>query len=72
MPDNVLKMIKEDHAIILRKVKELRESKDPDFNELLTILERHKNIEERLVYPEYDKVLTDTEKEEVYWKLRVK
>ena len=34
------------------------------------LLEQHKNTEEEYLYPEFDNILSDKEKEEVYWKIK--
>jgi len=49
----------------------LREGNKIDTSGFYALLLRHKNIEERLLYPELDNVLSDKEKEDVYWKLKI-
>jgi hypothetical protein len=72
----VIKTIRKEHQIILKKLtkinKALETSAEIDISKLLSILERHKNVEDRLLYPELDRILSDTEKEEIYWKMNVK
>jgi len=72
----VLQTVREEHEIILKKLSKINDSlmkqnSDIDVSELFTLLQRHKNVEDRLLYPELDRVLTDKEREEVYWKIKV-
>ncbi|MEA2038133.1 MAG: hemerythrin domain-containing protein [Nanoarchaeota archaeon] len=48
------------------------EDDNVDTSGFFALLVRHRNIEERNLYPELDNVLSDKEKEEVYWKLKVR
>ncbi len=70
----ILQKIKEDHATILETLANLmlalRRNEKVDFSELLTLNEQHKNMEERLLYPELDKEISEEDKEEVMWNVR--
>jgi len=73
----IIQTIREEHSIILDKLTNIQQTLKKrqtqiDVSELYTFFERHKNVEDRLLYPELDSVLSDKEKEEVYWKLKVK
>lgn len=72
----ILKTIGNEHEILLENLKRIQKSlKDAskiDTTGFYTLLLRHKNIEEHLLYPELDNVLSDKEKEDVYWKIKVK
>lgn len=72
----VLQTIRKEHSVILDKLDKANNSlgkgEQADVSGLFLLLERHKNQEDRLLYPELDRVLTDKEKEDVYWKIKVK
>jgi hemerythrin len=72
-----LQTIGKEHIIILEKLGNIQKSlihgeTNINISGLYTLLERHKNIEDRLLYPEFDRVLSDKEKEDVYWKIKVR
>jgi hemerythrin len=73
----ILQTIRGEHTDILEHMNKIQQSLKQNSNKidiagLYGILERHKNMEERLLYPELDSVLSSKEKEEVYWKIKVK
>jgi len=72
----ILQTIRKEHSIILDGLDNISNSlkKGDKVNTmgLFLLLEKHKNIEDRLLYPELDRVLSDKEKEDVYWKIKVK
>ncbi len=71
-----LQTIKKEHETIIGYLDAIRRalnnSSKINIKEFFPLLERHKNIEERLLYPELDNALTEKEKEDVYWKIKVK
>lgn len=71
-----LQTIRKEHQIIESHLDKIRRAMNDgskiETAKLYPLLERHKNIEERLLYPELDNVLTEKEKEDVYWKIKVK
>lgn len=73
----VIQTVRKEHEIILKRIEKIKNSLNKgstniDATRLSSLFERHKNIENILLYPELDRVLSDTEKEEVYWKIRVR
>ena len=70
----VLQTIRKEHETIKKELMDFESSKrtkEKLSKEIITLLERHKNVEERILYPELDKILSEKEKEEIYWKLKV-
>jgi hemerythrin superfamily protein len=71
-----LQTIRREHQIIEDHLDRIRRAMNDgskiETAKLYPLLERHKNIEERLLYPELDNVLSEKEKEDVYWKIKVK
>ena len=71
---NLLKQSEEQHLEILSALDEMgkaiRSGEKIDTGSFRMLLEKHKNMEERLVYPEFDNVLSDKDKEEVYSKIK--
>ncbi len=71
----VMQTIRKEHEIILKKIEKatnsLNKGSGIDTTSLLSLLERHKNIEQGLLYPELDRVLSEKDKEDVYWKIKV-
>jgi len=72
----VIQTIRKEHEMILKKIDKIRNSFKKgsiniDTTKLFSLFERHKNIENTLLYPELDRVLSDKEKEEVYWRIKV-
>lgn len=71
----VIQTIKREHEIFSGKLDMMQLSikKQDKINTtgFFELLLRHKNIEERLLYPELDNVLSDKEKEDIYWKLKI-
>ena len=64
----ILQTIRNEHSIILEKLEKAKKTKDID--DFHSFLIRHKNVEERLLYPELDKALSEKQKEDVYWNIR--
>jgi hemerythrin len=71
----VIKTIRKEHQFILKRLAKIKNSLEKgseiDLGNLLSLLERHKNVEDRLLYPELDRILSDSEKEDIYWKIQV-
>ncbi|MFH1641778.1 MAG: hemerythrin domain-containing protein [Nanoarchaeota archaeon] len=71
----VLQTVGKEHSNILEILKKIEAAVKKIYAvgilELYALLERHKNMENRLLYPELDKVITDKEKEEVYWSIKM-
>jgi hemerythrin superfamily protein len=64
----ILNTVAREHEMILHKVEGIRRAllkgEYVDLTGLYLALTRHKNIEEKLLYPELDNVLSEKEKEE--------
>lgn len=72
----VLQTIKREHELIFDRLNSINQALNKgkisvEAYGLYPLLERHKNTEERLLYPELERALSEKEKEEVYWKIRV-
>ncbi len=72
----VIQTVRKEHEIILKRIEKIRNSfnkglMDIDTAKLSSLFERHKTIENSLLYPELDRVLSDSEKEGVYGKIKV-
>ena len=72
----ILQTIRNEHTLISEKIQEIKDELEKgegkiEIGDLYEVIERHKNVEERLLYPELDNVLTQKEKDEVFWKLKV-
>jgi hypothetical protein len=61
----VVQRIMDEHKLIKEKLENNTE-------EALGLIRRHKNIEERLVYPEFEKNLSEWDKEEAYREIKNK
>ena len=72
----LLNSIKEQHKVILSKLHDihssLSENRKISMTSFFTLLEKHKEQEERYLYPEFDKILTNEEKEQAYWDIKGK
>ena len=59
--------IRTEHVQILKMLGGLEKKfNETALKELIALLERHKNVEERLLYPKLDEVLSAEDKDEVY------
>jgi hemerythrin len=71
----IMEQIREEHPKITEMLnnitKELKQKKSTaTVRELLRLLSHHKKLEEDYLYPEIDNLLSDSEKEEIYWKIK--
>src|SRR3989338_1541222 len=66
----VFSSLKREHELFLHYLEDIKRSLERGIKAetkiFFSLLERHKNVEERLVYPEFDRVLSKKEKEEHY------
>ncbi len=73
----ILQTINKEHTTILEKLLGIqrslaKEDTNIDISDLYAILEKHKNVEDRLLYPEFERILSEKEKEDMYWKMKVR
>lgn len=73
----IIQTVNQEHIVILEKLMNIHQSLDKeetniDVSNLYSLLEKHKNVEERNLYPELDLVLSEKEKEDIYWKMKVR
>jgi hemerythrin len=71
----MLNQIRDEHMEINTKINEIQNALkkgDITFNldGFYELLEKHKKTEDEYLYPELDNVLSDKDKEEVYWKMK--
>ena len=72
----VIQTIKSEHKSFLESLDNMQTalkngSTEIELFDIYHLLIKHKNVEERLLYPELDNALSDKEKEEVYWNIRM-
>jgi len=61
----IIQTITKEHEILANNLKQAQYSSD--ISEFEALVQRHKNMEERLLYPELDKELSENQKENAYW-----
>lgn len=71
----ILNTIRTEHHMIYSKLNEIQNALNTDqkidLSGFYDLLEKHRDTEEEFLYPEFDNILSDRDKEDVYWKIKV-